>query len=307
METSGADKDLIGPACAAGTQRVLVSGFRRFRRFRRFRYHPRRAGGRCLLANGMGVVVRRSTSLGRDIFVWRGRPVALRPLVHGRCQRLAATLAAVAVVAGIMMASASATVFASSAAIPRVVRIEPVNRSVPASWDVLQAVACPTTSECVAVNFDTAITFDPRSPSHRRTHHFPNMPADAGVNSITCPSSVQCTVIGNNDRYADVAYTFDPRSGVSIRSLDISGPGEARGAFVEPMCPSTRLCVADGSDNGYPVAAVFDPWQAGDALIRFPGAPQMDGGGVSCPLVTQCVWDLGSPGYVLTFDPAAGW
>lgn len=84
----------------------------------------------------------------------------------------------------------------------------------------LDAVACPTANECIAVDdLGQEVTFNPASPG---TPTPATVDPAAGLAAVACPSSSQCTAVDPGGR----EVTFDPAS---------------RAASAPPLtCPATR-------------------------------------------------------------------
>lgn len=100
----------------------------------------------------------------------------------------------------------------------------------------LRALACPSVSECVAVNGGGhAVKFNPRAPRHPRVVDI--APSGGGFAAIACPAVRQCTAVGSSDR----VVTFDPRLPTHARIVAVD-PGA--GGLTGVACPSARLCVA---------------------------------------------------------------
>jgi hypothetical protein len=100
----------------------------------------------------------------------------------------------------------------------------------------LRALACPSVSECVAVNAGGhAVTFNPRAPRHPRVVDV--APSGGGFAAIACPAVRQCTAVGSNGR----VVTFDPSPPTHARMVAVD-PGAA--ALTGIACPSARFCIA---------------------------------------------------------------
>jgi hypothetical protein len=136
------------------------------------------------------------------------------------------------------------------------------------------SIACPSTSQCTAVDNDgREITFNPSAPGGRTS-----ITVDTrGLSEVECPSTSQCTAFGEGRE-----ITFNP-----------SAPGTPTPTTIFPhtgqdvtgaACPSTGQCTAV-DDVGLEVT--FDP--------RAPGTvtpTTIDTGteltGVACPSIRQC-------------------
>jgi hypothetical protein len=103
------------------------------------------------------------------------------------------------------------------------------------------AVACPSTSQCTAVDYDgNEVTFDPASPG---TPSPTSIDAVASFEAVACPSTSQCTALD------DVGYqvTFDPASpGTPTRTV-LAETNEYGGEDLTAVaCPAVALCVVVG-------------------------------------------------------------
>jgi hypothetical protein len=191
-------------------------------------------------------------------------------------------------------------------------------------------VACPSSSQCTAVvalgvgRDNELLTFNPATGAVRDPFklpgRFPTYPAR--VSGISCPSTSQCTTVG------DVTVTFDPTSGtpnaagpvlLSSRPNPHPSPGvpatEPAG-FQSVDCPSATQCTAlggYGSDESGPQSTVevtFDPTTgsangAGEKTLAT--GENASGSGVSCPSASQCTaFSSVEPLTEQTFDPATG-
>lgn len=156
----------------------------------------------------------------------------------------------------------------------------------------LAAVACPSVSQCTAVDVSgNEVTFDPTSPGTPTP--VPISGADDNLFELACPSVSQCTAIDNSGN----EVTFDPTSGAGpgLTTVDQSGSlgvgGEA--------CPSISQCTAV-DQNGNEVT--FDPTSPGT-----PAPAGIDGAvltGVACPSTSQCT-AVDNFGQEVTFDPTS--
>src|SRR5207248_7524728 len=93
----------------------------------------------------------------------------------------------------------------------------------------LNAVACPSTSQCTAVD-DTGqvLTFNPGSPGNPVSI---TVNGAQGLNAIACPSTSQCTAVGGGG----VAVTFNPASPGVLAPIAIDGSHKLNGV----ACPSS--------------------------------------------------------------------
>jgi hypothetical protein len=157
----------------------------------------------------------------------------------------------------------------------------------------IDGVACPSVSECVAVDTGgDAVTFNPQAPDGATL--LPGVPPGA-LHGVTCPSATQCSAVGPGQGGNGEAITFDPTAPGTPTVLTL--PGDAANAIA---CPATTQCTAVGSLDA---ETTFNP--AGPA----PAAASLRTGAhtarflsVACPLTTQCT-AIGVGTENLTFNP----
>ncbi len=162
---------------------------------------------------------------------------------------------------------------------------------------VLSRVACPSVSQCTAVDGSgLALTFDPSSPGGG-TRRAIEIAGDHALKGIACPSATQCTAVDG----AGGEITFDPAGRLPGARIVIERGNHLTGV----ACPTATWCTAvDAAGN----EASFDPAAPGhpsavminsppDAYTSTP--PLTD---IACPSVRRCsaVDNLGDE---LTFDP----
>jgi hypothetical protein len=165
----------------------------------------------------------------------------------------------------------------------------------------LEAVACPSTSQCTAVEWDyreppyvgRQVTFDPETGLVITA---PTTIDDGGtMKAVACPSTSQCTAVD----YDGNEVTFDPTSPGTPTKATI-GTAILQGV----ACPSTSQCTAVyATGNGGGSEVTFDPNLPGtqtrvaiDAVAFFVA--------VACPSTSQCT-AVDYDGNEVTFDPAS--
>jgi hypothetical protein len=137
----------------------------------------------------------------------------------------------------------------------------------------LTAVACPTATQCTAVDIaGHAITFDPTAPAGASTSTI-----SRALGAIACPSAAQCTAVG----IVGQAVTFDPVSPAGATSTRVPGAG----ALSAVTCPSTHLCIAaDVTGNAFIAQPAPPPTPTPTPIPAGPG-----GGGQPTPGSTPVV------------------
>ncbi len=200
-----------------------------------------------------------------------------------RQDRTMALLASIA-----MMILALSPSLASAAPLEWVGQISP--ESVGGSGQFARAVACPTMSQCTAVdNQGEQVTFDPNAPGDPMST---TIDAGYALSGIDCPSKSQCTAVDNEGR----EVTFDPAAPSAAHVTMVSDT-----SLSSIACPSTSECVAVGNPTDSVVT--FDPGNPQTTLVA--GLDPSNGlVAVACPSLTQCT-AIDSLGREVTFDPAA--
>jgi hypothetical protein len=152
---------------------------------------------------------------------------------------------------------------------------------------IVTGVACPSTSQCTAVDTEgEEETFNPNSPGTRTL-----VPIVIGspLNAIACPSTSQCTAVGSEidgslNALAGREVTFNPNSPGTPTPVTDSG-GYGGYGLLSVACPSTTYCVAvDGRGRAFE----GNPASTGSWTINpIGGATSL--GGVFCTSPSQCV------------------
>lgn len=184
--------------------------------------------------------------------------------------------------------------------------------------DATFAVACPTTSLCVAANGNEGtlmVTTDPAGGSWQPEQVVdPASGCELGepspcaqqITALACPSATACVAVDDD---GNALSSTDPAGGASTwhpvaTQLDPI-PG-AIDALNQLACASASLCVAADTEHDA-VAASLDP-TAADATWT---ARQVTTGfgfllGLACPTTTLCVGSRGTGPLVVSSDPGAG-
>ena len=149
--------------------------------------------------------------------------------------------------------------------------------------DDLSEVACPSTTQCTALDFGRReITFDPDSPAKRKVAAI----APSAAGALSCPSVHQCTSVAGAS-----AVTFDPTSSV-IPSPSILSKYHMDAWAIS--CPSASRCVVAGfyadeftSGEG---AMTFDPAAPEEATATEVYPEKLESlGSIACPTDVLCV------------------
>lgn len=156
--------------------------------------------------------------------------------------------------------------------------------------DPMYSVACPTASQCTAVDFSgLQVTFDPGSPQAWSSYAVQAFQEDS---AIACPTVSQCTSVGAGGR----EVTFDPDvAGGSMPDV-IDGPRQLEAV----ACPSVSQCTAVDEDGR---ALNFDPAHpSATVAVSLSSAPLS---AIACPTATQCTAVDPVQSRLVTFDPEA--
>ncbi len=160
-----------------------------------------------------------------------------------------------------------------------------------ASGVALNRVACPSTTQCTAVDGQgQEVTFNPQAPQGPTTVLISSHP----LTGVACPSTTQCTAVDGQGQ----EVTFNPQSSTGETATKID-PGAIPLGLV---CPSASLCTSV-DDTGQ--AVTFNP-QSGQMLASGVVDPGRILVGVDCPgsSTSKCAAVDSSGGAVL-FDPQA--
>jgi hypothetical protein len=173
---------------------------------------------------------------------------------------------------------------------------DPTSQSAPPTladfqgYTTLSAVACPFSTECVAIDDTDEITFDPTSPSNHDAVTLLPGPSTTSLSGIACPSIDQCTVVDSSG----AEMTFDPAAPGTPSPVSISGD-----ALVALACPSVTQCTADDATG----VVTFDPLDPGTPHpVTADAGHQL--GRIACPSLTDCV-AVDDGGDAVEGDPGA--
>jgi hypothetical protein len=175
---------------------------------------------------------------------------------------------------------------------PALAAATPTISSVQEIGGKLTGLACPSTTQCAAVNeFARELTFDPVAPLTPPTSA--RITPETNSESVACPSTTQCTAVG----WLNAEVTFDPAApGVPVSEAPMVNPLWA------VSCPSTTQCTAVGGREEDGQEVTFDPGAPGTPMPVALGSAA--GMGVACPSTTQCT-AVTSQGEEVTFDPTS--
>jgi hypothetical protein len=223
-------------------------------------------------------------------------------------------IAALTALASVASPAANATVRNSAG---------PLLWTAPAAVDnsPIDAIACPSTRLCVAVDRAGNVLWSTNPAGGSRTWHAANIDGGNELTGIACPSTGLCVAV---DGAGNVATSQNPTGGPTmwtVAKID-SSPTQANTDNTGPVllrgvsCPSTGLCVAvDGAGNAL---ASTNPAGGATAWTITHADTNRSYGcggagltcqpplvGVSCPSVARCVAVDFSGNVLTTQNPTA--
>jgi hypothetical protein len=198
-----------------------------------------------------------------------------------------------------------------------VVTFDPADPGTPTPVDIFESVltggtetiACPAANECVAL--DSAgyeVTFDPSSFSAAGAAptQIDTELGEEGLVAIACPSTAQCTAVGDTTGDDLAVMTFDPQSPGTPTPVDLGPEGSGDPPLTSIACPSIGQCTAVGNGNE---EITFNPNDIGTPMqVAFNspevGAGIQGGAGVACAATDECFATLIASDAVDQGDPA---
>jgi hypothetical protein len=119
--------------------------------------------------------------------------------------------------------------------------------------DLFAAVACPSVTECVAVDdLGDESTFSPTDAGDGQTANVDDVNEFDDLNAVACPTTTQCTAVDVNG----VETTFDPTNPGQASSVTIHTDAQSSSSLNTLACPTTTQCTAIGEDGD---AVTFNP------------------------------------------------
>jgi len=147
---------------------------------------------------------------------------------------------------------------------------------------LLSGVACPSTSQCTAIDtHGREVTFDPTSSG---TPTVTTVDAGQPLHGVACPSSNQCTVVDQSGGQV----TFDPPSPGTPTRMTLE-----QGEYLNDVaCPTTSRCIA----IDYDAKLTFDPTSPGTPTRTTIGSGALGEflNAIACPVASQCTAVTGS-------------
>lgn len=180
------------------------------------------------------------------------------------------------------------------------------NAAAPLKWSgpemidpgqTIDAVSCPTTTLCVAVDGAGAVLWstDPAGGASTWHRNALAVPSGAQLESISCPSTTLCVAGGGSgtETSATLAVATDPTGGAGAWSVEAVGGQDViwgQGLGNGLSCAVGPVCVALDQFTTPPAVATTDP--TGGAGAWSPISPFGAGvvaNAVSCPSASLCV------------------
>ncbi len=183
----------------------------------------------------------------------------------------------------------------------RVLAFDPVAPGSPKATQIdvggsLLGVACPSTTQCTAIDFAREMTFNPFKPGTPKQHQVFKKSSGLGLTAVACQLTTRCTIARLQSQ-----ATFNPRAFKQPASHTLDGGGGDQ-SIVALRCPSRTECVVIDS---FGQAFTFNPANA--KLLR--RAINVEKGeaqtALACPSAKQCT-AVDNDGMAITFQPLTG-
>jgi hypothetical protein len=164
----------------------------------------------------------------------------------------------------------------------------------------LEGLACPTTTQCVAVGENVsrsagaAVPLNPATGALSTGETVQSVTTKGVLVGISCPSPTMCLAVGWGADQPSVAVPLDPGTGM-IPSGQQDQTISSRAATLSAVtCPSVSQCLAVGNDDGDPSAGQAVPLSPVTGAISSGQAIQSPSGsgalnGIDCSSATQCL------------------
>ena len=185
----------------------------------------------------------------------------------------------------------------------------------------LEGVACPTTTQCLAVGENAgasagaAVPLDPATGAPSTGQSGQSVTTKGVLVGVSCPSAAVCLAVGWGADQPSVAVPLDPATGMvpsGQRDQTISSRAAKLSAVT---CPSVSQCLAVGNDDGdpsngqaVPLSPVTGVISSGQSIRSLAGTGALNA--AACPSATQCVVAgsgfEASGGASLVLSPATG-
>jgi hypothetical protein len=183
----------------------------------------------------------------------------------------------------------------------------------------LNGVACPSSSDCLAVGENSnqtrgvAVPLNPNTAAVRSGQELHTI-SGFFMSGVACASSAQCLAVGHDSSGSGVVVALSPASGAILSGRTVETiPGTGGVGLQGVACPSADLCVAVGENSGRSagVAVALNPAtgavQGGDSVQNVTHKGVLFD--LACPSTTVCLavgWGASQPSIAVPIDPATG-
>jgi hypothetical protein len=164
----------------------------------------------------------------------------------------------------------------------------------------LEGLACPTTTQCVAVGENAsksagaAVPLNPSTGALSTGESVQSVTNKGVLVGISCPSPTRCLAVGWGADQPSVAVPLDPGTGM-IPSGEADQTISSRAATLSAVtCPSVSQCLAVGNDDSdpstgqaVPLSPVTGAISSGQAIESPSGTGALNG--IDCSSGTQCL------------------
>jgi hypothetical protein len=187
------------------------------------------------------------------------------------------------------------------------------------STGFLNAVSCPSSSDCLAVGENPTETDGIAVPLDPDTATVPSGQSAQTISGIVmtglaCASSTQCLAVGHNAGGTGLAVALNPATGAILGGQSVQTIAGTGGVGLEGVaCPSATLCVAVGENSGRSAGAAVPLNPATGAVLAGQGVQSITTKGVliavACPTATQCLavgFGASEPSVAVPIDPNTG-
>ncbi len=164
----------------------------------------------------------------------------------------------------------------------------------------LEGVACPTTTQCLAVGENAsasagaAVPLDPATGAPSKGQGAQSVTTKGVLVGVSCPSAAVCLAVGWGADQPSVAVPLDPATGMvssGRRDQTISSRAAKLSAVA---CPSVSQCLAVGNDAGdpshgqaVPLSPVTGVVSSGQSIQGLAGTGALNA--VACLSAARCV------------------
>ncbi len=183
----------------------------------------------------------------------------------------------------------------------------------------LNGVACPSSSDCLAVGETpnqtkgVAVPLNPNTAAMRSGEELHTI-SGISMSAVACTSSDQCLGVGHSSTGSGAVVALSPATGAIVSGRTVQAiPGTGGLGLEGVACPSANVCVAVGENSGRSAGIVVALNPATGAVQHGESVQNVTHKGVlfdlACPSTTVCLavgWGAGQPSVAVPIDPATG-